>query len=131
MDDQPNLGSLELEVLKVMWDQQPCSVQTVAEVMAERRGLARTTVLTVMQRLHAKGILKRRKRKGVYHFSAAQQPDTTLSKIIASFVDEVLDGSALPFVAYLASSRKLTREQAEALSEIVAKMEDEPGEDSR
>ena len=55
-----SLGELELEVLKVIWEQQPCTVQEVAEIMHGRKGLARTTVLTVMQRLHKKKFLRRR-----------------------------------------------------------------------
>ena len=130
MEQKPSLGELELEVLKVIWDRQPCTVLAVAEVMAERRDLARTTVLTVMQRLHAKGVLKRRKRRGVYHFSATQQRDVTLSTLIGGFVEQVLDGSALPFVAYLAKAKGLSPEQSKALSDIVANMEDAPKEKS-
>ena len=60
-EQELSLGDLELEILKIIWERQPCTFPQVADVMAERRGLARTTVLTVMQRLHAKGFLKRRK----------------------------------------------------------------------
>ncbi len=47
----PSLGELELEILKVIWRQQPCTVAQVAQLMASRHGHARTTVLTVIQRL--------------------------------------------------------------------------------
>ena len=59
-----SLGELELEVLKVIWERQPCTVQQVAEIVGGKRGSAPTTVLTVMQRLHKKGFLSRRKCRG-------------------------------------------------------------------
>ena len=31
-----SLGELELEVLKVIWERQPCSVQQVAQIVCER-----------------------------------------------------------------------------------------------
>ena len=49
-----DLGELELAVLNAVFERPASSVREIAEVMAEERGLARTTILTVMQRLHAK-----------------------------------------------------------------------------
>jgi len=117
------LGDLELEVLKIVWERQPCTVQDVAEVLEARRGSARTTVLTVMQRLHAKKFLKRRKQGGVYHYSTTRDRDQVLGGMVGRFVDRVLDGSALPFVSYLAGSKDLTPEQIETLRSIVRKLE--------
>ena len=125
---EPGLGELELEVMKVVWERQPCSVQEVAEIVGERRGSARTTVLTVMQRLHAKGFLKRRKRQGIYHYSTTAERGKVISGLVGQFVEKVLDGSALPFVAYLAETKGLTREQVDALRTISENLEKEKGE---
>jgi hypothetical protein len=46
-----------------------------------------------------------------------------MSALVGRFVDQVLDGSAAPFVAYLAGSKGLTREQAESLREIARDLE--------
>jgi len=125
---EPGLGELELEVMKVVWERQPCSVQEVAEIVGERRGSARTTVLTVMQRLHAKGFLKRRKRQGVYRYSTTAERGKVISGLVGQFVEKVLDGSALPFVAYLAETKGLAREQVDALRAIAENLEKEKGE---
>ncbi len=58
------LGRLELEVLQYIADHHPISVREVAAHFAETSGQARTTLLTVMERLRAKGYLKRRKAAG-------------------------------------------------------------------
>jgi len=126
-----SLGELELEVLKVIWKQQPCTVQEVAEIMHERRGLARTTVLTVMQRLHRKRFLRRRKRQGLHRYSTAEERSSVISGLIDQFVDRVLDGSTAPFIAYLAETGGLTREQSRALREIARSLERESGEETR
>ena len=130
MTKQQNaLGELELEVLKTIWEHQPCTVQQVAKILSKSRGCARTTILTVMQRLHTKKILKRQKIDGVFQYSTTEGRTKVISRMIGQFLDKVLDGSALPFVAYLSQSRDLTKEQAEALRSIAEQMENkEKGE---
>jgi predicted transcriptional regulator len=117
------LGELELEVLKLIWERQRCSVQEVAEILDKRRGYARTTVLTVMQRLHRKGFLKRVKVGGVFRYSPTEKRTKVVSRLVGQFVDKVLDGSALPFVTYLTESKCLTKEQVSALRRIAEDLE--------
>ncbi len=117
------LGELELTVLKTIWEHQPCTVLQVAEILGKRWGYARTTILTVMQRLQAKNFLKRRKVDGVFQYKPTEGRNKVTSRLIGQFLDKVLDGSALPFVSYLTENKDLTKEQAEALRTIVEKLE--------
>jgi predicted transcriptional regulator len=123
-----SLGELELEVLKIIWNRQPCTVQEVAEILDERSGYARTTVLTIMQRLHAKGFLTRRKQGAAFRYSATENRKVVMSGLIRQFVDTVLDSSPLPMVAYLSESKNLTQEQIASLREIVEKLESQSEE---
>ena len=50
------LGRLELDVLRYVADHHPISVREVAAHFAAASGQARTTVLTVMQRLRGKAV---------------------------------------------------------------------------
>jgi len=120
---ESRLGELELRVLKTIWEHQPCTVQQVVEIIGKRLGYARTTILTVMQRLQAKGFLKRRKVDGVFQYRPTEERNKVMSRLIGQFLDKVLDGSALPFVVYLSRTKNLTKEQAETLRAIAEKME--------
>ena len=121
--EQKNLGELELEILKEMWERHPCTVREMAGVFKERRGSAPTTILTVMHRLHIKGFLKRRKESGVYHYTPVKSRDSVISRLIDGFVTRVLDGSVEPFVSYLAESSSLTPEQLETLRKLAKELE--------
>jgi len=120
---EPNLGERELEVLKIIWEREPCPVQEVVEIMSRRRGSARTTILTLIQRLHAKGYLKRKKRFGLYHYATTRQRHTVMAGAVRRFVNTVLDGSPAPFLAYLCNSGQLTEEQLDTLREIAATLD--------
>ena len=125
---QSRLGELELQVLKIIWRHHPCSVQQVAGILGEQRECARTTVLTVMQRLHAKDFLKRRKVGGVFQYSPTEERSKVISRLIGQFLDKVLDGSAAPFVTYLMETRDLSKKQIAALRKIAQGLEKKQGE---
>jgi predicted transcriptional regulator len=120
-------AALELEVLNIIWKNPACTVAEVAERLS-RRQYARTTVLTVVQRLHAKGLLRRRREAGVFRYSATRQRKQVLSQLIGRFVENFLGGSPAPFVAYLTEARNITPEQRAVLEEIVRDLEKKEGE---
>jgi predicted transcriptional regulator len=62
------IGREELQVLRSVAEHHPVSVREVADHVAATSGKARTTVLTVMERLRGKGYLVRRKWGGVYGY---------------------------------------------------------------
>ncbi len=119
-----SIGELELEVLKVIWQEEPCSVQAVTALIQKRRKCARTTILTVMQRLFDKGYLKRKKNCNVYEYSSVRGRKKVMSGLIGQFLDKVLDGSPGSFVSYLAESNRLTEKQIAALEDIVEEIEE-------
>lgn len=118
-----DLGELELAVLNAVFDRPGSSVREIAALMAEERGLARTTILTVMQRLHGKGFLRRRKVGAVYRYTATGEQRQVVSDLIGQFISKTLGGSPVPFLAYLADSKVLTDDQIAQLREIVEDLE--------
>lgn len=123
-----DLGELELAVLNAVWERPGCTVRDIALIMSEQRGLARTTILTVMQRLHAKGFLRRRKVGGLFRYTATGEQGQVVSDLIGQFVHKVLGGSPAPFLAYLAETKELSEVQIAQLREIVDDLErDEEG----
>ena len=91
-----------------------------------RRG---TTLLTVMERLRAKGYLKRRKVDGRHHYWPTIAKAELLRGLVGDFVDDVLGGSVSPFVAYLARSKRLSDDEARRLAELVKRIESREQED--
>ncbi len=108
-----SLGQLELDVLKIIWDKQECTVPEVTEILVEKRGYARTTILTVVQRLHKKGFLQRVKCGGIYHYSPTREKDSVLGSLALQFVKNTFDGSLSGLVQHLASSNASSDELLE------------------
>lgn len=117
------IGREEMQILRYVAGRHPVTVREVADHVAATSGKARTTVLTVMERLREKGFLVRRKRDGVYRYSPKRSLTEVLRDLVSDFVREALGGSVSPFVAYLAEEAKLTDEQLRELSRLVADLE--------
>ena len=61
------LGELEADIMAVLWDN--AQLITVRDVLtALQRPAAYTTVMTVMDNLHRKGLLTRERRGRAYHY---------------------------------------------------------------
>jgi predicted transcriptional regulator len=122
----PSLGELEMRVLRLVWQQQPCTERQITDVIQQVRSLARTTVLKTLQRLEAKGLLARLPGEGPVHFRASIPKHKVLPALIGRFVEGVLGGSAEPLVAYLAGSEKLSAKDQETLRGICRKIGKDP-----
>jgi predicted transcriptional regulator len=119
----PSLGELEIRVLRLVWQQQPCTERQITDVLQQERALGRTTVLKTIQRLEAKGLLARMPGKGPVRFRASVPQQNVLSALIGRFIEGVLGGSAEPLVAYLAGSEKLSAKDLETLRDICRKID--------
>ena len=65
------LGPLETAVMDKVWKRGPLTVRDIVDDLGRSRGLAYTTVMTVMVRLHAKGLLARERAGKTYVYRAA------------------------------------------------------------
>src|SRR5206468_1857373 len=100
----------------------PMSVGEAAERFGGPQGLARSTVLTVMERLRKKAYLTRKEREGVYRYQSALPADELLRGVVGSFVDQTLAGDMTPFVAYLAQEGELSKDERAQLERLAAKL---------
>jgi predicted transcriptional regulator len=117
------LGHLEFDVLQYIADHHPITVREVATHFAETSGQARTTLLTVMERLRAKGYLTRRKSGGVHRYAPTLSKSDLLHRVVGNFVEDVLGGSVTPFVAYLSRSSLLNDDEVRRLEGLLKRIE--------
>ncbi|HVK04744.1 MAG TPA: BlaI/MecI/CopY family transcriptional regulator [Armatimonadaceae bacterium] len=123
--EKPQLGDQELEVLRFVTDRAPVTVRAVADEFGKPRGLARTTILTVMERLREKRFVTRSKSRGqtVFEYSPAVSKPDLMRGLVHDFVEKTLGGSVGPFVAYLAESEKLSDVEVSELRRLVEAMD--------
>lgn len=116
---RPSLGNQELLLLNYLADHAPLTVGEATEGFGKAHDLARTTVLTMMERLRKKGRLTREQEDGVYRYRLSEPKATMQRGLVANFLRQALGGSLEPFVAYLSHEAKLTDAEIDELQHMV------------
>ena len=115
------LGEQETQILREIVEKGPGSVGELHARFGEPKGLARSTVLTMMERLRAKGFLVRKRQDGVFRYAPREGGDV-LSGVVGRFVENALGGSLSPFVAYLSGRERITAEELRDLERVVDRL---------
>jgi predicted transcriptional regulator len=117
------LGEQELDLLRWVAESGPVTVGRAAEIYGSERGLARSTVLTMMERLRTKGRLQRRRVAGVYEYASPVPAAELMRGVVSGFVEKALAGSVSPFVAYLTErSSDVSPEDLAELERLVERL---------
>jgi predicted transcriptional regulator len=124
-------GAQELQLLRHIAREGPSSVGQVAETFGVAQGLARSTVLTMMERLRGKGYLTRRRARGVYAYASSAGDEELLRDAVGRFVQRALEGSVSPFAAYLAERTQVTEAELVELERAVERLRSRRKGDSR
>lgn len=123
-----SIGDQELALLHHLAEHEPATVGEMATSFGETHGLARSTVLTMMERLRAKGYLKRRQLKGIYRYSTTTGPGEAMRSAVGQFVEKTLSGSVSPFVAWMAERGEVSDDELAELEALVTRLQSGRGE---
>lgn len=110
------LGELEAAVMHVVWDLAgPVTVRDVLEHLLRDRQLAYTTVMTVMDNLHRKGMLRRAKHGRAWLYEAAAGRGEYTARIMRDVLRSADDQTAamMHFVA------SMTEQESQTLRDLL------------
>src|SRR5688572_21433920 len=114
-----SIGDQELALLRFVGEAGSVTVGQAAGRFGQARRLARSTVLTMMERLRKKGHLSRKVQDGLYHYATRTAHGTVVKEAVKSFVDRTLDGSIAPFVAYLGERAEVSDDDLAELKALL------------
>jgi predicted transcriptional regulator len=121
------LGTLENEIMEIIWGKggEVC-VREVYEVLAGRREIAYTTVMTIMGRLSDKKLLHKRKAGNAFYFQPSVSREEFTEKVVGSVLDALLEDFAEATLAHLASRVSAQdREKITRLEKLLAEAKDD------
>lgn len=96
-----SLSDLQLDVMRVLWTRGEASTGEVAETLAASRGLAHTTVATLLSRLEKRGAVRsRREGRQLVYAAAVSEPEVRRS-MVAGLLGSLFGGDARALVAHL------------------------------
>lgn len=84
------LGELQAEVMDVFWSGDDATVRQVLTELNTRHNLAYTTVLTLVSRLHARGLLEREPERRGFRYRATKSREEFLTELSDELIDQLL-----------------------------------------
>lgn len=112
------LGELELAIMHYVWEQdRPITVPEVHEHLITKRRLAYTSTMTVMSRLHDKGLLGRSEERRPYTYWPALSREDYSAEIMIGVLSEFGDHKA----ALARFIERVDPDDAELLRDLVLK----------
>jgi predicted transcriptional regulator len=116
----PPLHELEAEVLEEVWRRGEVPVRSVMEALnkGSRHPRAYTTYMTVMSRLHSKGLLERRRQGKTDYYRPTMERQEYLNRRAAAEVDAMVAQYGDVALAHFARQVDLDPERLEALRRL-------------
>ncbi len=123
------MGELERSVMEQLWASPDAqSVRAVHAALTRERDLAYTTVMTVLDRLAKKGLVRREREGRAYLY----RPDKNREDLIADVMHTALEGEGADRTAALvAFVGRVSPEEAEAMRQALAALDAVPEQSTR
>lgn len=119
------LTPTQLSILQVIWNagSAGATVASLWEALCEHRPVARTTVLTQVQRLEKRGWLVRDAADGVAVYRAARGREQAERTLARRFVADFFAGSAAGLIKSLLGSGRIGKRELAELKAIIDRAE--------
>lgn len=115
------LGQLEATVMAFVWTAEaPVTVRDVVESLQRDRAIAYTTVMTVMDNLHSKGLLGRERVGRAYVYRATRARE----QYEAELMEEVLASSSDRSATLLHFVEQISTEELAELRSLIAGLDE-------
>lgn len=128
MTDRHTLGDLQLAIMRVLWSRGEATVAEVHHALLEERGLAPTTIATMLVKMEKKGVVTHRAEGRRYIYS----PTVTEADVRRTMVDELTErlfaGDTAALVSHLLDERETDAEELAELKRLVTQAEARGGD---
>ena len=117
------LTEAEWEIMKVVWDIEPCAAGAVQEGLAHGRNWAYSTVKTTMDRMVEKGLLEIEKIRNLQLFKSCISEIDAKRGEFRKMLKRAFDGALTPMMQFLIDHEGLSKTEVLQLRDLVQSSE--------
>jgi BlaI family penicillinase repressor len=107
MNTEHSLSDLQLSVMHVLWTAGEATVAEVHESLHPDRGLAPTTIATVLSRLEKRGLVEHRSLGRQFVYRTRVTEEEVQRSMVAELTDLLFEGNPAELVSHLLSEKDL------------------------
>jgi len=113
------LTDLENEVMRAVWESEPCTVEAVHLVVARTHRLKETSTRTLLRRLEQKGYLEHEEAGRAYVYRAVEPARSLAARAVRQIIDRFCQGSVEELVSGMVEAKVLSKGELARLEEFV------------
>lgn len=108
MSEQHNFTALQLAILRVLWARGEATVVEIWEALHDERGLAQTTLATMLSRLEKRGAVTHRTSARQFVYRALITEDAARHSMVSEFTTRLFEGDVPALVSHLLTAQDIT-----------------------
>lgn len=129
MEASHQLGDLQLAIMRVLWGRGEATVAEVHETLEPERGLALTTIATMLAKLEKKGVVDHRAEGRKFIFRPLISETQVRRSMVADLTSQLFRGNVTALVNHLLAEHEIGPEELSRLRALIEAREPETEEE--
>lgn len=107
MSEPLELTELQIAILRILWSRGEATVAEVWEALHRERGLAQTTIATLLTRLERRGVVSRRAEQRQFVYRPEVSEVDVRQSMVGGLTERMFDGDVTALVNHLLTSHEI------------------------
>jgi predicted transcriptional regulator len=115
-----HLGGLQLAIMRILWNREEATVAEVHEALEPERGLALTTIATMLTKMEKKGVVEHRAEGRRFIYRPRVSEDLVRRSMVTDLTSLLFRGDVTALVNHLLSEHDIDARELTQLRELIA-----------
>jgi predicted transcriptional regulator len=119
MPETHQLTDLQIAIMRVLWERGQATVAEICEALRAERGLALTTVATLLSRLEKRGVVSHETRQRQFVYQALTTEADVRHSMVHELTERLFDGDVTAMMSHLLNGREISPGDLERLKTML------------
>jgi predicted transcriptional regulator len=119
MSTRYRLGDLQLAIMRVLWERREAAVTEVHAALEAERGLAPTTIATMLTKMEDKGVVAHRSERRRFLYRPTVSEEAVQREMLSELTERLFLGDVTAVVSTLLAEHDVDREELAALRRLI------------
>lgn len=115
--------AVELEILRILWELEPCPVRDIHARLAEAKGTNYSTTVKMLSVMLKKGLVTRNEKVTPHSYRSALTRQKAAKRFVGELVEKLYDGSVMSLVLQALSNSKVSKDEIDEVRTLLDEME--------
>ncbi|MHC5063927.1 MAG: BlaI/MecI/CopY family transcriptional regulator [Planctomycetota bacterium] len=124
MGRRKTLGELQLAIMNILWEEGEATSAQVHQALLAERGLAPTTIATMLRKMEAKGVVAHRRDGRQFIYRPTVERNDVHRSMVGELVERLFAGDPKALVSHLVDAGEVDWEELEVLRRSLERAEE-------